>query len=76
MAYELRYDPEMAALVGPDIYDSAAQEPDHDTTHGETARPAPPSNDGLHDIRDVQDVHVQDTNSTASSEETYHVREQ
>lgn len=76
--YELRYDPEAAALVGPDGY-----VPDHlyppsthtmqndlassETNAGDPAR-QPTLDQGADD--DMQD------NSTTSSEETYHVREQ
>lgn len=75
MAYELRYDPETAALVGPGVYGPSTQTPDHDSHSSEELVRQHTLDQGLH--RPQHHHHdVQDTNSTASSEETYRVREQ
>ena len=72
MAYELRYDPETAALVGPDVYNPSSTpqpaEHHHNTHDTHSSEPEQLDHHHHHD--------AQDSNSMASSEETYHVREQ
>lgn len=76
--YELRYDPEAAALVGPDGYvpDHLYPPPTH-TMQNDLANPEDTNSGGPAQqptLDQGPDDDMQD-NSTVSSEETYHVRE-